>query len=145
MVMACFSSLEVLALIRRLTKWTTVLITVLAIPMAFAASTPATVFGWVEEGLIQPEDISVKIKLDTGALTSSLDAKDLERFEQEGEKWVRFTVELKDSDTGKTVSAPFERRVVHPVLIGRKTLEHLGLVDVSKTFTMEPHCGKTSL
>lgn len=173
-------------MIRRLTKWTTVLITVLAIPMAFAANTPAKVFGWVEEGLIQPEDISVKIKLDTGALTSSMDAKDLERFEREGEKWVRFNVKLKDSDTGEIVSTPFERRVErnvkvrgaggaerrpivlmkicignqeyreqfslnnrgkmnYPVLIGRKTLDHLGLVDVSKTFTMEPHCNKTSI
>ncbi|MGH8353508.1 MAG: ATP-dependent zinc protease family protein [Pseudomonas sp.] len=163
----------------RLTTWTLSLLVLLATPAAFSA-TPR-VFGWVEEGLIQPENISVKIKLDTGALTSSMDAKDLERFEKNGEKWVRFNVELKDNDTGKMVSAPFERRVErnvkvrgaggaerrpvvlmkicignrvyseqfslknrgkmnYPVLIGRRTLEHLGLVDVSKTFTMEPRC-----
>ncbi|WP_171011810.1 ATP-dependent zinc protease [Pseudomonas sp. 2FE] len=172
----------------RLTTWTLTLAVLLATPMAFSATASATapkVFGWVEEGRIQPENISVKIKLDTGALTSSMDAKDLERFEKDGEKWVRFNVEVKDSDTGKMVSAPFERRVVrnvkvrgaggaerrpivlmkicignrvyneqfslnnrgkmnYPVLIGRNTLEHLGLVDVTKTFTMEPHCGKDS-
>ena len=31
------------------------------------------VFGWVEEGLILPEGTAVKMKLDTGALTSSMD------------------------------------------------------------------------
>ena len=30
----------------------------------------------------------------------------------------------------------------YPVLIGRNTIEHLGLVDVTKAFTMEPHCAK---
>lgn len=170
----------VFAMLRR-TQWLVALFTALALPAAFAAANPAKVFGWVEEGLIQPENISVKIKLDTGALTSSMDAKDLERFEKDGEKWVRFNVEVKDSDTGKMVSAPFERRVVrnvkvrgaggaerrpivlmkicignrvyneqfslnnrgkmnYPVLIGRSTIEHLGLVDVTKTFTLEPHC-----
>ncbi|MNY48090.1 hypothetical protein D3C86_1833970 [compost metagenome] len=111
-----------------------------------------------------------------------MDAKDLERFEKDGEKWVRFNVEVKDSDTGKMVSIPFERRVersvkvrgaggaerrpvvklkmcigdqvyneefslnnrgkmLYPVLIGRRTLEQLGAVDASRTFTTEPKCG----
>lgn len=159
------------------------LATLMMTPAAFsAAQGPAKVFGWVEEGILLPEKVSVKIKLDTGALTSSMDAKDLERFEKDGEKWVRFNVEVKDSDTGKMVSIPFERRVersvkvrgaggaerrpvvklkmcigdqvyneefslnnrgkmLYPVLIGRRTLEHLGAVDVSRTFTTEPKCG----
>ena len=153
-------------------------------PTTFAASNteaPRQVFGWVEEGLIQPENISVKIKMDTGALTSSMDAKDLEHFQKNGEKWVRFTVEVKDSQSGRRVSAPFERKVersvtvrgaggaesrpvvlmqmcigrrvyseqfslndrgdmLYPVLIGRRTLEKLGPIDVSRTFTQQPHC-----
>nr|WP_256677968.1 ATP-dependent zinc protease [Pseudomonas sp. SJZ079] len=154
-------------------------------PAFSASNSQPKVFGWVEEGLLLPENISVKIKLDTGALTSSMDAKDLERFEKNNEKWVRFNVELKDSDTGKLESVPFERRVernikvrgaggaerrpvvlmkmcigdkvyneqfslknrgkmLYPVLIGRRTLENLGAVDVSRTFTMEPKCGKSA-
>jgi hypothetical protein len=114
-----------------------------------------------------------------------MDAKDLERFEKNGEKWVRFKVEVKDSDTGRAASIPFERRVernvkvrgaggaerrtvvlmnmcignqlyneqfslknrgkmLYPVLIGRRTLEHLAVVDVSRTFTQEPKCGKAT-
>ncbi|MDR8017714.1 RimK/LysX family protein [Pseudomonas guguanensis] len=150
---------------------------------ATAADKTPRILGWVEEGLLLPEQVSVKIKLDTGALTSSLDARDLEAFERDGEKWVRFKVELKDSKTGKPVSLPFERRVernvrvrgaggaerrpvmsmrmcigdqvydeqfslndrdrmLYPVLIGRRTLEHLGAVDASRTFTLQPKCGK---
>lgn len=158
----------------------------LIVPVSVAATgKPAKVFGWVEEGLLLPEKVSVKIKLDTGALTSSMDAKDLERFEKDGEKWVRFNVEVKDSDTGESVNIPFERKVernvkvrgaggaehrpvvlmkmcignqvyneqfslknrgkmLYPVLIGRRTLEHLGAVDASRTFTMEPKCGKST-
>ncbi|PXX64380.1 Uncharacterized conserved protein [Pseudomonas sp. LAMO17WK12:I10] len=156
----------------------------LLIQPAFSASrpeTPTQVFGWVEEGVLVPENISVKLKLDTGALTSSLDAKDLESFEKDGEKWVRFNVEVKDTETGKQVSTAFERKVErrikvrgaggaerrpvvvmsicignhiyseqfslknrgkmnYPVLIGRRTLENLGAVDASRTFTMEPKC-----
>ncbi|AOE86607.1 ATP-dependent zinc protease [Pseudomonas sp. TCU-HL1] len=156
--------------------------TFMLIPAAYPATKDrAKVFGWVEEGLLLPEKVSVKIKLDTGALTSSMDAKDLERFEKEGEKWVRFNVEVKDSETGEMVSIPFERpversvkvrgaggaehrpvvklkmcigdhvydeefslknrgKMLYPVLIGRRTLEHLGAVDVSRTFTTEPKC-----
>ena len=150
-----------------------------AMPAAQAA--PPEIYGWVEEGRLLPEGVTVKSKLDTGALTSSLDAKGLERFDRNGEKWVRFTVEVKDSDTGRQVSMPFERRVerdikvrgaggaerrpvvmmqmclgnqlldeqfslndrgdmLYPVLIGRRTLEHLGAVDVSRTFTHKPSC-----
>lgn len=160
------------------------LLTLLLTQPAYSASTtqaPVKVFGWVEEGVLVPENISVKIKLDTGALTSSLDAKDLEPFDKDGEKWVRFNVEVKDTESGKQVSKPFERKVErrikvrgaggaehrpvvlmslcigdhvyteqfslknrgkmnYPVLIGRRTLENLGAVDASRTFTMEPKC-----
>ncbi|AXQ50658.1 ATP-dependent Zn protease [Pseudomonas putida] len=150
---------------------------------SFAGPNPPKIFGWVEEGLIQPENIAVKIKLDTGALTSSMDAKDLEHYEKDGDKWVRFNVEVKDSKSGKLTNSPFERKIIrsvkvrgaggaetrpvvtmrmcigtrmyeeefslkdrgkmnYPVLIGRRTLQNLGAVDASRTFTMEPRCIK---
>jgi hypothetical protein len=161
-----------------------IILVLLAVPFATAADKPS-LLGWVEEGLLLPEGVSVKMKLDTGALTSSMDAREIERFERDGEKWVRFKVRLEDSDTGKSVSIPFERQIertikvrgaggaerrpvvsmqmcigdqvydeqfslndrdkmIYPVLIGRRTLEHLGAVDASRTFTLEPRCGKRS-
>ena len=55
--------------------------------------------------------------MDTGALTSSMDAKDLEHFQKNGEKWVRFNVEVKDSKSGAQVSAPFERKVERSIKV----------------------------
>ncbi|MFI8481539.1 ATP-dependent zinc protease [Pseudomonas sp. NPDC078700] len=148
-----------------------------------SAAQSGKVFGWVEKGSIEPEGIEVKIKLDTGAKTSSMHAEDLERFKKDGDEWVRFNIELEDIDSGKKKNVEVERKVVrnikvrgaggaerrpvvmmsmcigdevhkeqfslnnrskmnYPVLIGRSTLEHLGLVDVSKTFTSEPKCKK---
>ena len=48
------------------------------------------VAGWVELVRINPGNLLVKAKLDTGARTSSMDAPHFEEFEKDGEKWVRF-------------------------------------------------------
>ncbi|MCQ4308040.1 ATP-dependent zinc protease [Pseudomonas stutzeri] len=149
--------------------------------MATAAADSPQVLGWVEEGLILPEKVAVKFKLDTGALTSSMHAENIDRFEKDGEDWIRFTVELEDINTEKQVRTRLERKMVrdltvrgaggaedrpvvmmkvclgnqvyeeqfslndrdkmnYPVLIGRRTLEKIGPVDSSKTFTVEPSC-----
>lgn len=150
---------------------------------AFAST--GKVLGWVEEGLILPESLAVKFKLDTGALTSSMHAEDIERFQKDGEDWVRFNIELEDIATNKQVNAQFERQVEraikvrgaggaerrpvvlmkvclgdqvyeeqfslndrdrmnYPVLVGRRTLEKVGLVDSNKTFTAKPDCAKSA-
>ncbi len=102
----------------RTTRWLIAGVFALAMAPGFAETkSPPKVFGWVEEGQIQPENISVKIKLDTGALTSSMDAKDLERFEKDNERWVRFNVEVKDNMTGKMTNSSFERKVVRNVKV----------------------------
>ncbi len=149
--------------------------------IATATGDSPQVLGWVEEGLILPEKVAVKFKLDTGALTSSMHAENIDRFEKDGEDWIRFTVELEDINTEKQVRTRLERKMVrdltvrgaggaeerpvvlmkvclgnqtyeeqfslndrdkmnYPVLIGRRTLEKIGPVDSSKTFTVEPSC-----
>ncbi|WP_370601681.1 ATP-dependent zinc protease [Pseudomonas nitroreducens] len=156
------------------------LLLALATPMK-AHSEELPVRGWIEEAKIYPEGIPVKAKLDTGALTSSMDAKDIGYFEKDGKKWVRFKVVARNSDTGDESVQAFERAVlrkvkvrgaggadqrpvvsmkicignqlldeefslrdrknmIYPVLIGRKTLEHVGPVDVRRTFTQQPSC-----
>ncbi|MEH6565448.1 MAG: ATP-dependent zinc protease [Halopseudomonas sp.] len=137
--------------------------------------------GWVEEGVIMPDDLTVKFKLDSGALTSSMHAEDIELFEKDGEDWVRFRVELEDINSEETVASTFERplernlkvrgaggseerpvvkmqvcvgdemlneefslrdrdNMHYPVLLGRRTLNELGPIDTSRTFTTEPQC-----
>ncbi|MNZ48416.1 hypothetical protein D3C78_661620 [compost metagenome] len=39
----------------------------------------------------------LKAKMDTGALTASLSAKDIETFKRDGEDWVRFRLATKDA------------------------------------------------
>ncbi|MFM9799410.1 ATP-dependent zinc protease [Aeromonas dhakensis] len=83
---------------------------------AFAAPAP-TIYGWIEKGLIMPSGVAVKMKLDTGALTSSLDARDLRHFKRDGKPWVRFTLQVTDANTDRQVSQTLERPVEHMVTV----------------------------
>lgn len=153
-----------------------------SLPLLAVAGQPK-VYGWIEEALFEPGHVPLKVKLDTGALTSSMDAQGLQAFKRDGEKWVRFSVEFDDARTGEPFNQQFERPVIrnvkvrgaggadhrpvvrmqlcigdqlldeeftlnnrskmnYPVLIGRRTLEHLGAVDVAQTFTHKPTCSK---
>lgn len=143
------------------------------------------VFGWVENATLKPWGITVKAKLDSGALTSSLDARDIELFEQDDEEWVRFRLKLEDQESGEVFSDEIERplyreqtvrgaggsderpvvlmelcmgdtiyeeqfslrdreEMLYPLLLGRRTISHLGLLDVRNTFLQEPGCDEDS-
>ena len=145
-----------------------------------SAPVPSRVLGWVEKAVILPGHLVMNAKMDTGALTSSLDAKGLTSFQRDGKDWVRFDVETQD-DNDKVISQSFEREIVrevtlrgaggkddrpvvlmkicigdqiyeeqftlrdrgemkYPLLIGRRTIQHLGLIDVTRQFTVEPKC-----
>jgi len=140
------------------------------------------VFGWVENAVMMPWEIQVKAKLDSGALTSSLDARDIKMFTRSGEEWVRFRLKLEDQESGEVFSDQLERPLYrdqavrgaggrderpvvllevcvgnttyeeqfslrdredmnYPMLLGRRTISHLGLLDVRKTFIHKtPDC-----
>lgn len=141
------------------------------------------IVGWIEKGLILPEQTAVKVKVDSGALTSSMHAVNIERFKRDGKRWVRYDVDVKDADTGEDVTLQFERPVyrqitvrgaggedyrpvvkmrmcignrvyeeqfslrdrsdmTYPVLLGRRTIEHIGLIDVSSTFLLPLECSE---
>ena len=48
------------------------------------------VAGWIENVSIFPGNFKIKAKLDTGARNSSLNARNMEEFYRDGDKWVRF-------------------------------------------------------
>ncbi|MCQ2042390.1 RimK/LysX family protein [Stutzerimonas kunmingensis] len=78
------------------------------LPSLAADGTP---LGWVERGRVLPEEVTVKFKLDTGALTSSMHAEDIEYFERDGDEWVRFDLDLEDIERGKLVKSRIERKL----------------------------------
>lgn len=146
----------------------------------------AHVFGWVEHARLVAMDVAMKAKLDSGALTSSLHATEIERFKRDGKNWVRFKVDLDQNGDGEidereTFERPLFRnvrirgaggtvrrpvvlmriclgnviheeqfsledrsRMLYPALLGRRTIQHLGLLDVTRTFMNEPMCDEDS-
>jgi len=50
------------------------------------------ILGWVENVQLPDPGLELKAKLDTGAETSSLDARVLKKFRKAGKRWVRFAV-----------------------------------------------------
>ncbi|MCY1278925.1 putative ATP-dependent zinc protease [compost metagenome] len=72
------------------------LLALVALP-AFAAQEP-TLYGRYEYIRLPEIGQTFKAKMDTGALTASLSAKDIERFKRDGEDWVRFRLATKDAD-----------------------------------------------
>ncbi|MDX1696415.1 MAG: ATP-dependent zinc protease [Ketobacteraceae bacterium] len=145
------------------------------------------IMGWVENVYFPPTYTKLKAKLDTGAKTSSIDARDITPFEKDGEKWVRFTINrpgkaaFVDKDgrhhsakpgVDMTFEKPVERVVrikrhkrksmeryvvhipiyiggrehqaefsltnrhkfIYPVLLGRRFLKEVAIVDPGKTF-----------
>lgn len=154
-------------------------------PIPAQAQSIHHVLGWVEKIQLGDWGVEVKAKLDTGALTSSMHATNIERFERDGEKWVRFLVEVEDEREDEMVQKLFERPLhrnvilrgaggedrrpvvllsvcigssvyeeqfsledrsdmIYPVLLGRRTIQHLGVVDVTRTFITEARCNANS-
>lgn len=71
------------------------------------------IIGAVENVRLVPPNIVLKARIDTGAKTSSVDARNITPFERDGKQWVRFT--CMDGDKEHTI----ERKVVRTVLIKR--------------------------
>jgi hypothetical protein len=56
-----------------------------------------TVYGLNEYVSLADLDLQVAAKLDTGAKTASLSARDIERFKRDGETWVRFYLAIDEA------------------------------------------------
>lgn len=71
------------------------------------------VVGGTEKVLLSPPGLVLEARIDTGAESASLDARDIQEFERDGNRWVRFN--LVDRGTGESFA--IERRIVRHVRI----------------------------
>ena len=62
-----------------------------------AETSDLVILGWVEKVYLVDPGIEIEAKLDTGAETSSLDARVIKKFRKGGKRWVRFAVTDRDS------------------------------------------------
>lgn len=69
-----------------------------------------TIIGASELVLILPQKIQIRAKIDTGAKSSSIDARVLERFIRDGTDWVRFQV-FGEEDATHKMELPIARSV----------------------------------
>lgn len=70
------------------------LLSALSIP---AIAAEPTLFGRYEQIKVEDVGQTLKAKMDTGAMTASLSARDIERFERDGKDWVRFRLAVEDA------------------------------------------------
>lgn len=73
-----------------------------------AAAGEKTVYGLNEYAALQGIDLEVAAKLDTGAKTASLSARDIKRFKRNGESWVRFYLAI-DAAHSHPIERPLAR------------------------------------
>jgi hypothetical protein len=86
--------------------------------IATASAGNKQIVGWAENARLSPGNLVLQAKMDSGADNSSLNVPDVEEFERDGEKWVRFEMV---NDTGQ--KAVVERKLVRTAKIKR----HRGL------------------
>ena len=89
------------------------LIFLFQIPISFALEKQT--IGWLEDVKVNGSDFQLKAKIDTGATTSSLNAKIIKKFTKDGDKWIRFRIKNK---MGQNIL--LERKIVRYVKIKRK-------------------------
>ncbi|AQZ94223.1 ATP-dependent zinc protease [Halopseudomonas phragmitis] len=97
-----------------------------------AGANERTVYGLSETALIKDLELEVPAKLDTGAVTSSLSAQNVEMFKRDGQDWVRFELAVEGAQEGKTLVKP----VVRVSQIKRRA-DDIPDED-SKTYTVRP-------
>ena len=90
-----------------------------------------TVYGLNEYAELAGINLQVAAKLDTGAKTASLSARDIKRFKRDGESWVRFYLASDDAH-----SHPIERPLARVSKIKRRSGDYDPQAD--KNYTSRP-------
>lgn len=95
-------------------------------------ATDKTIYGLNEHIRLTELDLQVAAKLDTGAKTASLSARDVTRFRRDGETWVRFYLAIDEAH-----DHPIERPLARISKIKRRAGDYNPEED-AKTYTARP-------
>ena len=76
------------------------------------------ILGQEEDVIVEPFSMLMRARIDTGADTSSIDARNVEEFERDGKKWVRFTL--------------IDRRTNTPHILEKKVLRRVNIIQSSQ-------------
>ena len=89
------------------------------------------VYGWKEWVTIEDKQERMRAKLDSGARTSSIHAEDVEEFERDGKRWIRFQTLSpgKEGDRKLEIVAPVQR--IARVKNTNGTMERRFVVDLN--------------
>ncbi len=69
------------------------------------------VLGEAEMVYLETGEVKMRARIDSGAATSSLHAEEIERFERDGERWVRFITRSKEGAESIPMELPVTRRI----------------------------------
>ena len=76
----------------------------------FCTAEEKKIIGWIENVIVMPGNIQFSAKLDTGALTSSINAKNITEFDRDGKRWVKFEIVNNDKEN-RVIELPLVRTV----------------------------------
>ena len=94
------------------------------------------VLGWLESIQLAGSDMRIKTKLDPGAKTSSMQATNIERFQRNGESWVRFDFTDINLDTDEEETHRLEGRLMREVVIKRHGAPNVTRPVISQKFCL---------
>lgn len=103
----------------------------LALP-AIGSAAGKQVYGLNEHTHLTELNLQVAAKLDTGAKTASLSARDITRFKRDGDPWVRFYLAIDEAK-----NSPIERPLARISKIKRRAGDYNPEED-EKTYTARP-------
>ncbi|NBA93680.1 ATP-dependent zinc protease [Pseudomonas sp. R5(2019)] len=106
------------------------LLCLLALP-GLSGAVEKSVYGLNEYARLADIDLEVAAKLDTGAKTASLSARDIKRFKRDGESWVRFYLAIDAAH-----SHPIERPLARVSKIKRRAGDYNA--EEGKPYTARP-------
>ncbi|MDV6344404.1 ATP-dependent zinc protease [Nitrosomonas sp. Is37] len=91
------------------------------------------ILGWVESIRLEPWGLKMLARIDTGANTSSMSARDIHQFNKGNKDWVRFTLDFGTEKGKPNRTIEIER----PILRSHKIKQHSGIPQVRLVVAMD--------